>query len=150
LDEILIKMPDWLPYESSWDNETLIHRLADGENTYQDFKQTINEYYKIARSIVAFANQKGGSLFIGVDDKGDVCGTSPRSEYFKLVDILEKFCRPMPDVHCYVYDVDGMEVLEIDVAEGHEKPYASPDKSDKWKIYLRVNDQCKKIGNMKE
>ncbi|MCP4120906.1 MAG: ATP-binding protein [Bacteroidetes bacterium] len=142
-------MSDWLPYESSWDEEKLLQRIEDGENTYQDFKQTINEYYKIARSVVSFANQKGGSLFIGVDDKGGICGTQPRSEYFKLVDILESFCMPLPDVHCYVYDVEGREVLEIDVLEGHKKPYASRDKAGKWKIYLRVGDQCKKIGDAK-
>lgn len=139
-------MTDALPYYESEDEKHLLEQLKQGEHTFQDFKQTVSDYHKIARSIVAFANQKGGSLYIGVDDRGNILGTSAQSEYYRIVDILEHYCHPVPDAECIVYETEGREVLEIDVAEGHEKPYTAKDKSGNWIIYLRVNDTCKKIG----
>jgi predicted HTH transcriptional regulator len=141
-------MTDWLPYESSEDLKYLHNRLREGEHTYQDFKHTINDYHKIARSVVAFANQKGGSLFIGVDDKGGILGTVGQSEYYRLADILEHYCHPVPEAECVVYHDEEGDVLEVVVHEGHEKPYTARDKSDNWIIYLRVNDTCKKIGKV--
>lgn len=139
-------MPDWLPYEYCDDADDLTGRLAEGEHEFQDFKQTISDYLKIARSVVAFANHQGGSLFVGVDDKGRVIGTTARSEYYRLADLLEQYCRPLPDVHTYVYDMDGMEVLEIAVEAGRNKPYASLDKSGKWSVYVREGDRCVRVG----
>ena len=141
-------MTDWLPYHASEDEDHLDITLKSGEHIHQDFKQTISDYHKIARSVAAFANQKGGSLFIGVDDRGKVIGTSPRSEYYKLVDVLEKYCHPLPDVECIVYESEGKEVLEVYVNEGQLKPYAALHQSGKWHIYLRIADTCKKIGSI--
>ena len=44
--------------------------ISEGENLYQDFKYTINDSRKIAKSLSAFANTKGGRLLIGVKDNG--------------------------------------------------------------------------------
>lgn len=141
-------MTDWLPYLEADDTEHLSIRLEEGEHVCQDFKQTFNDPHKIARSAVAFANQKGGSLFAGVDDKGQVTGTLARSEYYHLADILEHYCRPVPEAECLVHHIEGKEVLEVYIFEGQEKPYASRDKHGVWQIYLRVEDTCKKIGSV--
>ena len=42
------------------------------ENNETEFKREFTD--KIARTIVAFANTIGGSLYIGVDDDGTVVG----------------------------------------------------------------------------
>ena len=141
-------MTDHLSYTLSEDSEYLSVQLPEGENTYQDFKHTISDYHKIARSLVAFANKNSGSLLIGVDDKGGVIGCEARSEYYRLVDVLEHYCQPRPEVECIVHEEEGKEVLEIRVREGAFKPYASKHKSGKWHIYLRVEDRCVKIGSL--
>ena len=48
--------------------------IEDGEHEQQDFKYKISDARKIARSISAFANNRGGSLLIGVKDNGKVVG----------------------------------------------------------------------------
>jgi len=131
---------------ASEDNAYLHEQLRKGENTYIDFKQIIHDNEKIARSIVAFANQKGGSLFIGVNDKGEIIGCEPNAEYHNFLNILDKYCQPTPIAECYVYTEDEIDVLEIAIEEGQEKPYAAKSKNGDWVIYLRIEDQCKKIG----
>ena len=44
--------------------------IAEGEHVHQDFKYTISDARKIARSLSAFANNEGGRLLIGVKDNG--------------------------------------------------------------------------------
>lgn len=135
-----------VPYQISEETEKLEQRLKEGEHLHQDFKQTITDYHKIARSVVAFANQKGGRLFIGVGDRGEITGCSPRAEYYRLVDLLESYCDPIPEAACYVYDLKGREVLEAVIREGSPKPYAALDRKGNWIIYLRSGDTCRKVG----
>ncbi len=42
--------------------------IAQGEHVQQDFKFRIDDQRKIARTLCAFANTKGGRLLIGVKD----------------------------------------------------------------------------------
>jgi predicted HTH transcriptional regulator len=42
--------------------------IAEGEGDTLDFKKTISSASKIAKTIAAFANHKGGRLLIGVND----------------------------------------------------------------------------------
>ena len=48
--------------------------IAGGESETLDFKQTISDASKIAKTLVAFANNKGGTLLIGVRDNGSISG----------------------------------------------------------------------------
>ena len=135
--------------QESEDLEYLYEQLDIGEDTYRDFKFTINDPQKIAKSIVAFANQKGGSLFIGVEDNGEIFGCRPKVEYHHFLDILEEYCHPIPEVDFYVFETeDGKDVLEASVVEGIKKPYAALNKKGDHIIYLRVDDKCKKIGKL--
>ncbi len=133
-------------FEFSDDNEYLKEQLNGGEGLYCDFKHTINDASKIAKSIVAFANQKGGSLFIGVNDKGEIIGCEPKAEYHSLLNVIDNYCKPIIEFTCYSYEEDEKDVLEIAISEGENKPYAALNKKKQWNIYLRVNDECKKIG----
>ena len=47
-------------------------RIAKKENQNLDFKRSWNDEY--LKWVCAFANTEGGSLFIGVEDDGRVCG----------------------------------------------------------------------------
>jgi predicted HTH transcriptional regulator len=48
--------------------------ILQGEGTTLDFKKTITSNEKIAKSLVAFANNRGGQLLIGVADDGSIKG----------------------------------------------------------------------------
>ena len=54
--------------------------ILQGEGTTLDFKKTITNNEKIAKSLVAFANNKGGQLLIGVADDGSIKGVKSEDE----------------------------------------------------------------------
>jgi predicted HTH transcriptional regulator len=54
--------------------------ILQGEGTTLDFKKTITSVEKIAKSLVAFANNKGGQLLIGVADDGVIRGVKSEDE----------------------------------------------------------------------
>ncbi|MCD7816281.1 MAG: ATP-binding protein [Bacteroides sp.] len=46
--------------------------LPDSENQYIEFKQSFNA--ATIETLVAFANSKGGTVYVGMEDNGDVKG----------------------------------------------------------------------------
>ena len=54
--------------------------IFEGEGATIDFKKTITNCGKIARTMVAFANNKGGRLLIGVADDGTITGVKSEDE----------------------------------------------------------------------
>ena len=54
--------------------------IFEGEGVTLDFKKTITRHEKIAKTMVAFANNKGGQLLIGVADDGTITGVKFEEE----------------------------------------------------------------------
>lgn len=54
--------------------------ILEGENVSLDFKKTISKAEKIAKTLVAFANNQGGRLLIGVADDGSIKGVKSEEE----------------------------------------------------------------------
>ena len=50
--------------------------LLSGESELLDFKQTISSAAKIAKTLVSFANHKGGTILVGIRDNATVSGLS--------------------------------------------------------------------------
>ena len=46
--------------------------IEEGEHDRQDFKETISSSRKIAKTLCAFANTRGGRLLVGVRDNGSL------------------------------------------------------------------------------
>jgi ATP-dependent DNA helicase RecG len=94
------------------------------ENNETEFKREFTD--KIARTIVAFANTSGGSLYIGVDDDGTVVGIDDIDKVqLNVKNILRDAIRP--DVSLYTAmnteQRDGKWILRLDVGRGTSKPY---------------------------
>ena len=57
----------------------LKHLLRQGESTFMQFKERVNDAYKVGCELVAFSNAQGGRLIVGVSDKtGEIKGLSFR------------------------------------------------------------------------
>lgn len=116
--------------------------IAEGEGQNLDFKKTISSARKIARTLAAFANTKGGSLLIGVKDNGKVTGVrSGEEEVFMIDTAANVFCQPA--VH-YVYvqhDYKGLPVVQVIVPQGTQAPYKAQNDEGELKTYLRLSDQ---------
>ncbi|MBC7567097.1 MAG: ATP-binding protein [Pedobacter sp.] len=116
--------------------------ILQGEGTTLDFKKTITSVEKIAKSLVAFANNKGGQLLIGVADNGEIKGVkSEDEERYMITKSAHQFCKPAIEPEFDEIYVDDKLVLVVKIAASDSKPHYALDEHKKWWVYYRVNDK---------
>lgn len=116
--------------------------ILQGEGTTLDFKKTINNYEKIAKSLVAFANNKGGQLLIGVADDGTIKGVkSEEEEKYMITRSAHQFCKPAIEPEFEEIYIDSKLVLVAKIPQSDTKPHYALDENKKWWVYFRVNDK---------
>jgi len=115
--------------------------IEQGEHQQLDFKFEINDSKKIARTLSAFANTDGGRLLIGVKDNGNISGIRSEEEYYMIEAASKMYTRPEVAFNATRWNINGKNVLEIYVAPSDDKPHTAPDKEDKYKAFIRVNDE---------
>jgi predicted HTH transcriptional regulator len=124
-------------------NKTNIKKLIfEGEGVTVDFKKTITSCEKIARTMVSFANNKGGKLLIGVIDDGTIKGVkSDDEERYMITKAAHFFSRPaLEPVFEEVYFDDKL-VLVVEIASSELKPHYALAEDGKWWAYVRVKDK---------
>ena len=62
--------------------------IEEGEGFSLEFKRRISSPEKIARTIIAFANTKGGIILFGVDDDGSIVGVESEKSEIELIETL--------------------------------------------------------------
>lgn len=115
--------------------------IEQGEHQQQDFKFEVSDSKKIARTLSAFANTDGGRLLIGVKDNGVISGVRSEEEYYMIEAASKMFTKPEVPFSATRWDVNGKTVLEIVIEPSKERPHMAPDKDDKYKAYIRVDDE---------
>lgn len=122
-------------------NPVLRKYLKDGEGTTLDFKQSVSSVAKIAKTMVSFANTKGGVLLMGVRDNKTLCGVRSEDEKYMLDMAAHFYCRPELEIEISEHEAEGKSLLEVKVPNGSNKPYYAKDEEGKWWVYVRVNDK---------
>lgn len=122
-------------------NARLHQMLRQGEGTTIDFKFAITSAQKIAISVVAFANTKGGSLLVGVKDNAKIVGVVPDEEGYILERALKDFVKPMPDYQMLTWKEGSKVVVELRISPGKAKPYMAMNDDGRWLAYLRNDDE---------
>ncbi|WP_145854246.1 AlbA family DNA-binding domain-containing protein [Pedobacter suwonensis] len=116
--------------------------ILQGEGVMLDFKKTITSTEKIAKSLVAFANNKGGKLLIGIADNGSVKGVkSEEEEKYMILTAAHQFCKPAIEPHFEEIYVDDKLVLVVEIPESDTKPHYALDHQKKWWAYIRIDDK---------
>lgn len=116
--------------------------IFDGEGATLDFKKTITNCEKIAKTLVAFANNKGGRLLVGVSDDGSINGVkSEEEEKYMLTRAAHFFCKPALEVIYEEVYVDQKMVLIAEIKESDLKPHYALGEDKKWWVYIRVKDK---------
>jgi len=116
--------------------------IFEGEGVTLDFKKTITSCEKIARTMVSFANNKGGRLLIGVADDGTIKGVKAEDEErYMITKAAQFYARPaIEPVFEEVY-VDDKLVLVVEIRESDSKPHYALAEDGKWWVYVRVKDK---------
>ena len=119
--------------------------IKQGEGERIEFKRKVKFPEKIIKEIVAFANSKGGSLIIGVDDDGSMPGVKHADEeHFLLARAITDLCRPKIEYTHQVIPLNAKRFLiHYQIASGKSKPYfAFYKKEHKYgKAFVRVADK---------
>ncbi|MFC3196316.1 helix-turn-helix domain-containing protein [Parapedobacter deserti] len=130
-------------------NVTIKTLILQGEGERLDFKNKISNCKKIAKTLVAFANNKGGTLLVGVADNGHIKGIKNEDEErYMLQRAGHLYCRPAIDLHFEEVYVDDKLVLVAEVAESDTKPHYALGDDQKWWVYIRVKDKSVLAGKV--
>ena len=118
----------------------LKRRISEGENQQQDFKFSITDSRKIARSLVAFANTDGGRLLVGVKDNGAIAGVRSEEEYYMIEAAASVYCKPEITFETKRWEIEGKIVLEIIIPQSVSVPVLAQDQDGNLDAYIRVKE----------
>jgi len=97
-------------------------RFKESENV--ELKRTVVD--DIKKTVVAFANSSGGTLYVGVDDNGDVVGVDRTDDVLLQVNNMIRDSIK-PDVTMFAQSaeetVDGKHIVSVTVGRGSDRPY---------------------------
>src|SRR5207247_4327268 len=98
--------------------------IEKGEGFQVEFKRRISSPNKIARTIISFANTKGGTILFGVDDDGSIVGVESEKSEIELVDLAGRdFCDPRVKPALDIVPFDGRDIIACHIAESKTKPH---------------------------
>ncbi|SDD78700.1 Putative DNA-binding domain-containing protein [Dyadobacter soli] len=130
-------------------DKSIIQLVKEGEGLTTEFKRTVDSPFKIAKTIVSFANTSGGNLLIGVADHGAIMGVqSELRELQKLEKALVKLIEPVLVVQIKTLNLDGKKVLWVTVSESEDKPHHALNEKGERIIYIRVKDKSMPIPRL--
>lgn len=92
----------------------LLGILKDGESTTIEFKETLNKELK--KSVCAFANTKGGRIFIGIKDDGTPVGVKNEQYKQEISDELQSL-RPLPNFTIESIPITTTKIIVVSVQE---------------------------------
>lgn len=96
------------------------------ECTAYDYKEALEEKKPKSwlKSVSAFANTLGGSLFFGVDNDGNVKGLNDIQHVGEVISQkIRDYMDPLPNVDMVPLEVDGEKVLQLKVLKSKFTPY---------------------------
>ena len=113
-----------------------IEEILAGESKNVEFKvQRPDKSMKYMKTVVAFANGKGGRIIFGIDDK--------TREVFREIDAITNAisdsCEPtiIPDV--YLQNINDKPVIVAEIRTGRRKPYYIKAEGLENGVYIRVS-----------
>lgn len=117
--------------------------LLKGESENVEFKvQRPADSSKYLKTVVAFANGKGGTLVFGIDDRSHEVVGIPKENIFREMDAITESisdsCEPaiVPDI--YLQTIDDKSIIMVEVSPGRQRPYYLKSKGIADGVYIRV------------
>ena len=121
-----------------------IEEILAGESKNVEFKvQRPDKSIKYMKTVVAFANGKGGQIVFGIDDKTREVVGVPEDKVFQEIDAITNAisdsCEPtiIPDV--YLQNINDKPVIVAEIRAGRQKPYYIKADGLENGVYIRVS-----------
>lgn len=118
-----------------------IIKLPEGRRL--EFKEMLPEHADLAKTIIAFANDAGGELYIGIRNNPREITGLPEEELMSIEEqisnIIFERCYPavLPDI-TFLTDEDKHIIIRVTVYRGSTPPYYLKDKGKLKGTYIRV------------
>ena len=116
-------------------------KYSENESSTLEFKRVLSKNDQIIKTVVAFCNQKGGRLIIGIDNDGTIVGLAEEL-ITQTIEYLDKSiyeaCIPPIIPAVYAQRIGEKVVLVIQVSAGMNKPYYIKSQGLEKGTYIRL------------
>ncbi len=130
-------------------NLSTIQVIKKGEGLNIEFKSKIDSVFKIAKTLTSFANTSGGTLLIGVDDKGGIVGVESEIKELQKLEKAVSQCMEHPlSLKFKTERFEDKLVLRVEIDESSDKPHFAINEKQDRIIYIRVKDKSIPIPRM--
>ena len=127
--------------------EELARRIAEGEGKTLEFKRGLPGSPKVARTLAAFANTRGGLLLIGVGDRGELVGAPrPRESLATLRRIAAEWVEPALALQAGVVELEGVRLVWASVPLSPARPHAALDAQGERELVVRVGSSNRRAS----
>lgn len=104
-----------------------------------EFKRGLPQDERIARTLCAFANTRGGLLFIGVNDNGSLYGASqPRRVMADIRRVAQDFLEPPIGLQATTVHCGDLAVVAARIPVSLQRPHAVLRKNQDREIVVRI------------
>ena len=120
------------------------------ETEKTELKQKLTD--SIPKEIVAFLNTDGGTIYIGVNDDGSVCGIEKLDESLKkIADIIENQILPESSsfVELGTKYIENKHIIAIKIRKGESLYYIKKYGRSSQGCYVRVGSTCRSMTEEK-
>ena len=104
--------------------DLIMKQICQGEGNGTEFKNDIHNLETIARTVCAFLNTLGGTVFCGVDDQGRLVGVDDAKAHTqKIHAYLLESITPKALFTVNMDTEDGKTIVSIEVPGCKDSPY---------------------------
>ena len=112
----------------------IITLIQKNESEILEFKESTGEWKAIIKTISAFANTRGGTVVVGISDKGNILGVQIGKKTVEdLTNKIKENTDPKIFPRITVEKIDGASIIVITIEECLSKPLFAFDR-----VYKRV------------
>lgn len=118
----------------------ILEKLHQPESRKLEFKREFPAKSNILKTIVAFANGAGGELILGIsnDDRKIIGIKEPLLLEEKISNLVYDAIHPTVSPYISILNVQGKELLIIQILSGSDKPYYIKSSSVEKGTYIRI------------
>ncbi len=111
--------------------------LLIGESETLEFRERLQKesHLRLAKTAVAFANTKGGTIVIGVDDDHQVVGCETKGLGDTVTNVLRGLCDPPPPIQTELVRYQDKSLFLVKVVESKDQVHVVKDKGP----FIRAN-----------
>lgn len=116
------------------------------ETENAELKRNLNEYF--VKSVVSFLNSHNGTIYIGVENDGIICGVEKVDEVLKKIsDIITTDILPNPQelIKIYVILENNQFVIQVKIKKGNSLYYIKKYGRSVKGCYIRVGTNCRSM-----